>query len=93
MNEPPDLDARPVLAAGVRLQTDRLTGEPLLLSSEGIHVLNETSSAIVARCDGSATIGQILVSLAAEYDASADELRADVLECLRDLRARRLIAT
>ena len=93
MNEPLDLLARPALAAGVRLQTDRITGEPMLLSSEGILILNATSQAIVERCDGTATIDAIAESLAAEYEANADELRADVLECLRDLHARRLITT
>ena len=91
MNEPLDLHLRPSLAAGVRLQNDRVTGEPMLLSSEGVLILNDTSRALVERCDGRASIDAIAESLAAEYEADADELRADVIACLRDLHARRLV--
>ena len=82
----------PTLARGVRLQTDRLTGEPVLLSPEGIVVLNDTAREIVSRCDGRASVAEIVAVLAAEYDAPAEELQADVIACLADLRGQSLIA-
>jgi pyrroloquinoline quinone biosynthesis protein D len=84
------LDSRPKLAAGSRLQTDRVTGEPVLLSPEGIQILNETALAILSRCDGVATVDQIAVALAEEYE-SEEPLHADVLECLAELHSRKLI--
>ncbi|MDR3406725.1 MAG: pyrroloquinoline quinone biosynthesis peptide chaperone PqqD [Chthoniobacter sp.] len=80
-----ELHARPALAPGVRLQTDRVTGEPVLLSPEGIHVLNETAHAIVVRCDGKRTIEEVTAALAEEYDAPVEALREDVLACLAEL--------
>ena len=37
------------LAPGVRWQTDRTTGEAVLLYPEGILILNETAREVVAR--------------------------------------------
>jgi coenzyme PQQ biosynthesis protein PqqD len=82
---------RPALAAHVRFQTDWATGDPVLLFPEGILILNETAKEIVRRCDGVRTITEITTLLAQEYDTSADELRCDVEECLRDLQRRQLI--
>ena len=79
------------LAPGVRWQTDRATGEAVLLYPEGILLLNETAREVVARCDGKTTMAEIVVVLAAEYESSAAELESDVAECLDDLRRRKLI--
>ena len=81
----------PALAPGVRLQIDKLTGEPVLLHPEGIMTLNSTAHEIVARCNGATTVEDIATALAAEYEISRAALDADVLECLEDLRQRRLI--
>jgi coenzyme PQQ biosynthesis protein PqqD len=82
---------RPTLASHVRFQTDAATGDPVLLFPEGILVLNETAKEIVTCCDGVHTIAEIAAILAREYDVTADELRGDVEECLRDLERRQLI--
>ncbi len=88
---PPDLQSRPALAQRVRLRDDPVSGQPVLLYPEGLLELNETAHAIVAQCDGAKTIAQIVDALAAEYEAAAEDVSPDVLECLRDLRARNLI--
>jgi pyrroloquinoline quinone biosynthesis protein D len=93
MSASPDPDFRPRLAENVRLQTDRVTGEPVLLYPEGVLVLNETAHDIVTRCTGTATVGEIVSGLAAEYDAAPEELAGDVLECLGDLRRRQFIVS
>ncbi len=84
-------NARPTLAPGVRLQLDRTTGERVLLFPEGLMQLNASAQAIVARCDGCSTTGEIISSLAAEYEADAAELREDVVDCLNTLRDRKLL--
>ncbi len=83
--------AVPVLARGVRLQADATTGEPVLLYPEGVLFLNETAHAVVQRCDGASSIAKIASSLAEDFDADPDTLLADVLECVTDLKQRRLI--
>jgi len=88
----PQAHDRPALAKRVRLRDDPVTHQPVLLYPEGLLELNETAHAIVALCDGVRTVTQIVESLAAEYEAQATDVAPDVLECLRDLRQRNLIA-
>ena len=56
---------RPQLREGVRLQDDRLSGRPVLLLPEGILQLNPTAAAILLRCDGRHSVGDIVADLAA----------------------------
>ena len=79
------------LAPAVRMETDRTTGETVLLYPEGVLILNETAREIVARCDGKTTVAEIAVALAAEYDTSVAELENDLEECLIDLQSKKLI--
>jgi len=82
--------AQPKLARGVRLQTDSKTGNSVLLFPEGVLELNETAQDIVSRCDGR-TAGEIIQTLAEEYDVDPQMLGADVRETLGDLQRRKLI--
>jgi len=82
--------AQPRLARGVRLQTDSKTGNTILLFLEGVLELNETAQEILTRCDGR-TVGEIIQTLAEEYEVDAQMLAADVRETLADLQQRKLI--
>jgi pyrroloquinoline quinone biosynthesis protein D len=82
--------AQPTLARGVRLQTDSKTGNSVLLFPEGVLELNETAQDIVTRCDGR-TVGEIIQTLAEDYDVDPKMLGADVRETLGDLQRRKLI--
>jgi len=86
-----DFAGRPVLAGHVRLQPDPVTGETVLLYPEGIIELNPTAAEILRRCDGDTSLAAIVAALAAEYDAGEDELREDVVVCLRELQARNFV--
>ena len=86
----PDPQSRPVLVPCVRLQTDPVTGESVLLYPEGILILNPTAYEIVTRCDGKITVDGLIGLLYDEYEESED-LRHDVLETLGDLKQRNLI--
>ena len=91
MQTPTILDsAQPRLARGVRLQTDSKTGNSVLLFPEGVLELNETAQDIVSRCDGR-TVGEIIQTLAEEYDIDPQVLATDVQETLSDLQRRKLI--
>lgn len=81
---------RPQLAPPARIQTDRVTGQTVLLFPEGILELNESSGAILERCDGR-TIAEVIADLAEQYEVPDSELQADVLEFLDDLRRRQLL--
>jgi coenzyme PQQ biosynthesis protein PqqD len=81
----------PSLARGVRLQTDATTGEPVLLFPEGLLYLSPTALDVLTRCDGKKSVEVIIFDLADEYDAEADTLRQDVLDCLLDLYERKVV--
>ena len=83
--------SRPVLAGRVRLQMDPVDGEAVLLYPEGLLRLNATAQAVVACCDGQATVAEIVAALGEEYEVDAATLRADVLECLGQLADKQLI--
>ena len=82
--------AQPILARGVRLQTDSKTGNGVLLFPEGVLELNETAQEVLSRCDGR-TVTEIIQALAEEYDVDSHMLAADVRETLVDLQRRKLI--
>lgn len=86
-----DLQSRPVPARRVRLQMDPVDGEPVLLYPEGLLRLNPTAYEILSRCDGKTSVEGIVASLADEYEASPETLRADVIECLTQFHGRQLI--
>ncbi len=86
-----DSRTRPALGRRVRLQIDPVSGEPVLLYPEGLLQLNETAHAVLSRCDGDATVEEIVRSLASEYEADAETLRADVLACLAEFRERQFV--
>ena len=65
--------------------------ERVILYPEGVLELNPTAQEILLRCDGQTTLAAIVAALAAEYDASDDELRGDVVDCVTQLRARNFL--
>ena len=83
--------SRPALARGVRLRTDPVNGEPVLLFPEGVLPLEATTHAIVSRCTGQETLEEIVASLAEEYEADQTTLLDDVRECLQELREEMLV--
>jgi pyrroloquinoline quinone biosynthesis protein E len=87
-----NLDSRPALAPHVYLQTDAITGEPMLVFPEEILALNEEAEAILSRCDGKTRVAEIVQALVAEYEADPDELSLSVIEELEQLHRRRLVA-
>src|SRR5665213_551082 len=82
---------KPGLARGVRMLTDRLTGQPMLVFPEAVVELKGPGPAIVSLCDGQRTFGEIVATLAEQYRAPIATLRADVARYLERLRDRMLI--
>ncbi len=85
-------DTRPVLRPGGRLVYDEVRGQYALLHPEGVLLLNESAGAILLRCDGSRTVGQLSGELAGEYTgADPETLTAQVSGLLNRLVADRLV--
>jgi len=83
--------ARPKLSARARLQTDKVTGKPVLLYPEGALMLNPTAHAIVSLCTGRETIEAIGSILATRYQGSAPEISNQINVFLNRLRAKNLL--
>jgi pyrroloquinoline quinone biosynthesis protein D len=84
-------EARPKISARARLQTDKLTGKPVLLYPEGILVLNSTGHAIVLLCTGERTFADIVRDLAARYNTPAESIAPQVSDYLHRLQERNLV--
>jgi len=67
----------PRLAAHVRLRFDKQREQWVLLAPERIFVLDEIALAIVERCQGSATLGEIVDDLARTFEAPREQVLAD----------------
>ncbi len=83
--------SRPGLPAFVRLQFEPVRGAWALLSPEKVMWPDAVSYDILKRCDGKATVTEIVCSLAAEYDASEDVVGDDVSGFLQVWADRRLV--
>jgi pyrroloquinoline quinone biosynthesis protein D len=88
MNEP----ARPMATSGstprlprhVRLHFDPVRQAWALLSPEKVLWPDEVSLSILRLCDGERSIAAIAEVLAAEYEADAQDIEADVLAFAQD---------
>ena len=85
------VDLIPRLPRGVRLRRDRARNRWVLLAPERIFEIDEIGLEILRRCDGATSVRQIAQDLAATFEASPDDVRADVEAFLRDFADKRVI--
>ncbi len=80
MSDTVALSARPRLVRKAVLRYDEVRQTHVLLLPERVVKLNASGAAILARCDGSATVAEIVEKLEAEFDAT--DLTTDVTSFL-----------
>jgi pyrroloquinoline quinone biosynthesis protein D len=73
-----------MLPRHVRIQYDPVRKANCVLSPEKVFWPDDVSLDILLRCDGVATVGQTIASLATEYDADAADIRKDVAAFLQE---------
>src|SRR3954471_24268826 len=83
--------ARPKLSARARMQTDRLTGKPMLLYPEGALALNPTGQEVVSLCNGEMPLEEMVAKLAQRHGITVERVAPDVTKYLNELRARNLL--
>jgi len=83
--------ACPKISFRARVQTDPISGKPVLLYPEGVLMLNPTGHAIVSLCDGRATVEELISTLAARYQVATEKISAEVTTYLERLRERNLL--
>ncbi|MBV6815802.1 pyrroloquinoline quinone biosynthesis peptide chaperone PqqD [Xanthomonas campestris pv. passiflorae] len=84
-------DSQPALRAGVRLQHDRARDQWVLLAPERVVELDDIALVIAQRYDGTRSLAQIAQELAAQFDADAAHIEADVIELTDTLHQKRLL--
>lgn len=89
--EPIAGSAVPRLPRGIRLRYDEARAEWILLAPERVLKPDPIALQILQRCDGSATLDEIIDGLAAEFGAERTEIAGDVREFLSDLAAKRML--
>ena len=82
------MSSRPRLCRQARLQWDPVREKRVLLSPEGVLVLNTTADAVLALCDGERSISAIAGDLSSLYNHVVDQ---EVLTFFNRLLQKRLI--
>lgn len=84
-------EVRPRLAPHVRLSFDARRQRWVILAPERLLLPDETAVEVLRRCTGDASLQDISDDLAREFDASTEEIAADVEAMLRDLAEKGII--
>ena len=94
MSERPQVqdDAVPALARGVKLRFDKARDAWVLLAPEKVLMPDQVAVEILKRCDGKASVTQIVEDLVAAFSADRDQVAADVRSFLQDLADKGLLA-
>jgi len=87
----PSSDMRPKLSSRARLQTDKVTGKPIVLYPEGVLMLNPTGHAIVSLCTGDNRFDEIVAKLAERYKIPVEKIFPEVAQYLNRLREKNLL--
>jgi pyrroloquinoline quinone biosynthesis protein D len=86
-----DPDVRPRLPRGARLTHNEAQGGWVLLAPERVFKADPIAVEIIKRCNGTATLNEIVDDLAATYAAPRERILADVTILLRGLAEKRLL--
>ena len=81
-------DSIPRFARGMALREDKARGRWVVMAPERMFVPDETALEVLRLVDGARDVEAILDALAAQFDASRDEIAADVRPMLEDLVAK-----
>ncbi len=75
----------PRLPRHVKMRFDPRRNRWIVLAPERVLLPDEIAVEILKRCDGATSVDAIVEALAKVYEASAEEIGADVAEMLQDL--------
>jgi pyrroloquinoline quinone biosynthesis protein D len=83
---------RPRLMRGVRLRRDERRGGHVLLAPERVVRADPVAVAVLERCDGSRTLGEIVDDLCVVYKGERSRIDADVRALIADMIDRKMVA-
>ncbi len=82
---------RPRLAKRARLQSDPVSGKPVLLHQEAVIVLNHSGYEILRLCDGTHALSEIIQDLENKYPTAKSLLSQEVLNYIEAISQKGLI--
>ena len=85
-------DAVPRFPRGVRLREDAARGRWVVLAPERAFVPDDVALEVLKLVDGERSVGGIADALAERFAAPREVIEADVIEMLRDLAERGVVA-
>ena len=87
MSERPQVhdEVVPALARGVKLRFDKARDVWVLLAPEKVLMPDQIAMEILKRCDGKATMAEIIEDLAVTFSADRDQVAGDVRAFLQGL--------
>ena len=86
-----DLNARPCLPRGVRLVHNEAHGGWVLLAPERVFKADAIAAEVIKRCDGKASLGEIIDELVRTYSAPRAKIVEDVTALLSGLADKKLL--
>ncbi len=89
--DPVDLDARPRLPHGVRLVHNEAHGGWVLLAPERVFKADTIAVEIIKRCNGEASVREMIDDFVRIYSAPRDKIAADVTMLLSTLAQKKLL--
>jgi pyrroloquinoline quinone biosynthesis protein D len=94
MSERPQVrdQAVPALARGVKLRFDKARDAWVLLAPEKVLMPDQVAVEILKRCDGKASVTEIVEDLVVAFSADRDQVATDVRSFLQDLADKGLLA-
>ncbi len=87
-----DRTAVPSFRRGVRLREDAARGRWVVLAPERAFVPDDVALEVLKLVDGARSVGAIADTLAERFAAPREVIEADVIEMLRDLAERNVVA-
>jgi pyrroloquinoline quinone biosynthesis protein D len=84
-------EAVPALARGVKLRFDKARDAWVLLAPEKVLMPDQVAGEILKRCDGKASVAEIVEDLVVAFSAERDQVAADVRSFLQDLADKGLL--
>jgi pyrroloquinoline quinone biosynthesis protein D len=82
----------PRFPRGARLQFNQQRQQWMVQAPERVFIPDEIALAVLQRIDGKTSVAAIIDDLARTYNAAREVIRDDVLEMLRDLAGKGVIA-
>ena len=83
----------PEIAFRLNTESENIAGKAFNSETDMLHEFNEEATAVLNLIDGKKTVKDIISNLAEEYEADEKQIQEDVVNCISELVALKIIQT